>query len=109
MSVVFSAQLLLVPPSPSSQVMNTAVLPLWYSALLKMVGRLLASQLSPSWMVPSCMSSIRFGVTNENAGSALAARSELSCGYGTSSVEHPDRVEKYGGGLWRTAYSPEFA
>ena len=77
---MFWAQSLLVPPSPSSQVTNTAVLPLWYSLLSKIAGRLLASQVSPSWIVPSCMSSIRFGVTNENAGRVPAAKSVLSWG-----------------------------
>src|SRR5215467_9456329 len=64
-SVVLAAHLLAVPPSPSSQVMNTAVEPLVYSGLFRIVGRLADSQLSPSATVPLCMSSIRFGVMNE--------------------------------------------
>src|SRR5216683_2356422 len=89
-SAVLVAQSLLVPPS--SQVRNTAVVPLWYPALLKITGRLLASQASPWATVPSCMSPIRFGVTNENAGSVLLARSAASCVYGTSLVAHPVSV-----------------
>src|SRR6516225_681301 len=78
-SVVLVAHLLEVPPSPSSQVMNTAVEPLVYSGLFRIVGRLADSHLSPSATVPSCMSSIRFGVTKENAGSLPADRSLASC------------------------------
>src|SRR5215467_9512100 len=81
-----------LPPVPSSQVMNTAVLPLVYSGLFRIVGRLLASHVSPSAMVPSCMSSIRFGVTKEKAGSELLDRSVASCECGTSKVEHPARA-----------------
>jgi hypothetical protein len=78
-SVVLVAQSSpLEPPVPSSQTTKTAVLPLWYSELLKIVGKLLASHVSPWAMVPSCMSSIRFGVTNENAGRLLLARSLAS-------------------------------
>src|SRR5215469_3397705 len=92
-SVVLVAQFSPVfPPVPSSQVMNTAVLLLVYSGLVRIVGRLFASHVSPSWMVPSCMSSIRFGVMKENAGSALLVRSVASWVYGTSNVEHPASV-----------------
>src|SRR5215472_6122207 len=77
-SAVLVAHLLEVPPSPSSQVMNTAVEPPVYSELFRIVGRLADSHLSPSATVPSCMSSIRFGVMKENAGSAFAARSLAS-------------------------------
>src|SRR5215471_4403762 len=73
-SVLLVAHLVAVPPSPSSQVMNTAVEPLAYWALCKIVGRLAASHVSPSATVPLCMSSIRFGVTKENAGSLPADR-----------------------------------
>src|SRR5215472_4178892 len=89
-SVVLLAQFSpVLPPVPSSQVMKTAVLPLVYSGLFRMVGRLLESQVSPSAIVPSCMSSIRFGVMNENAGSVLLDRSLASCVNGTSKVLHP--------------------
>src|SRR5215475_15103133 len=77
-SVLLVAHLLEVPPSPSSQVMNTAVEPLVYSGLFKIVGRLAGSHLLPSATVPSCISSIRFGVTKENAGSLPADRSLAS-------------------------------
>src|SRR5215831_271210 len=97
-----------LPPVPSSQVMKTAVLPLVYAELFRIVGRLLDSHVSPWLMVPSCMSSMRFGVTNENAGSVLFARSVASWVYGTSRVAQPLSEVKYGGGLCRTAYSPEF-
>src|SRR5262249_15005338 len=106
-SVLLVAHVVAVPPSPSSQVMNTAVEPLVYSGLFKIVGRLAASQLSPSATVPSCMSSIRFGVTKENAGSLPADRSLASRVYDTSKVAQPRSVVKYGSGLCRTAYSPE--
>src|SRR5258708_543793 len=87
--------------------MNTAVVPLWYSGLFRIVGRLAASHVSPSAMVPSCMSSIRLGVMNENAGRALPARSAASWVYGTSRVAHPDSGEKDGGGAGRPACSPQ--
>ena len=74
-----------------------------------MAGRLSESQVSPSAIVPSCMSSIRLGVTNEKAGSVPPERSDASCVYGTSKVGQPDNDVKYGGGLCRTAYSPESA
>ncbi len=46
-SLVLVAQLSLVlPPEPSSQVMNTAVLPLVYSGLFRIAGRLFFSQVS---------------------------------------------------------------
>ena len=45
---------------------------------LRIAETLFASQLSPWATVPSCMSSITFGVMNENAGSVPAARSEAS-------------------------------
>src|SRR5262245_18123727 len=54
--------------------------PLVYSGLCKIAGRLASSHLSPSATVPSCMSSIRFGVTKENAGSLPADRSLASRG-----------------------------
>ena len=77
-SEVLVAQLLLGPSAPSSQVTNTTTCPVWYSALLKIVGRLFLSQVSPWGTVPSCMSSIRFGVTNEKAGRLFVARSVAS-------------------------------
>src|SRR5215472_534251 len=93
-SVVFAEQSSpVLPPAPSSHVTMTAVLPLVYSELFRIVGRLADSHASPWAMVPSCMSSIRFGVMNENAGRALLARSVASCAYGTSKVEHPVRAE----------------
>src|SRR5215471_16837662 len=77
-SVVLVAHLVAVPPSPSSQVMNTTVEPLVYSGLVRIVGRLAASHLSPTGTLLLCMSSIRFGVTKENAGSLPADRSRAS-------------------------------
>jgi hypothetical protein len=74
--------------------MNTAVLPLVYSGLLRMVGRLLDSHESPSATVPSCMSSITFGVMNENAGRVLSARSAGSWVNGTSVAEQPESAVK---------------
>src|SRR5579863_3557109 len=47
MSVVLEAQLLLVPPSPSSHVMKTARLPDWYSGLARITGRFLDNHVSP--------------------------------------------------------------
>ena len=70
-SVVLEPQALLVPPSPSSQVRKTAAVPVRYSLLLKMVGKLSANHLSPWAVVPLCMSSFRLGVTNEKAGKAF--------------------------------------
>ena len=61
-----------------------------YAALFRMAGRWLASHASPCAMVPSCMSWIRLGVMNENAGTALAARSVASWVYGASWLAHPD-------------------
>src|ERR1700722_20481202 len=80
--------------SPSSHVIITATWPAWYSALFRIVGRLPASQAFPSATVPSCMSSIKLGVTNEKAGRRLAARSEASWPYATSSLTFEP---------WRTA------
>ena len=76
LSVVFVAQFSpFLPPVPSSNVTKTAVLPDAYPGLARIAGRLLLSHESPWAIVPSCMSSMRFGVTNEKAGSALSARS----------------------------------
>jgi hypothetical protein len=91
-SFVLAAQLPLPPPSPSSQVRKTAVVAFRYSALSRMPGRFCASQVSPSTTVPSCMSLMRLGVMNEKAGSVLWARSTARAEYGTSTVEHPERV-----------------
>ena len=66
------------PPSPSSQVMKMTVEPCRYPALLRMAGRALDSHLLPSATVPLFMSSIRFGVMKEKAGSWLCARSLAS-------------------------------
>src|SRR5690349_15462642 len=106
-SVVLVAHLVALPPSPSSQVMNTAVEPSVYSWLRRIVGRLPASHLLPSATVPSCMSSIRFVVTKENAGRLPAASARASRVYGRSEVAQPASLVKYGGGSCRTAYSPE--
>ena len=59
--------------------MKIAVEPFLYSALLRIVGRLRDSHLLPSAVVPLCMSSMRFGVMKENAGSLLFFRSLARC------------------------------
>jgi hypothetical protein len=58
--------------------MKSTTLPFWYSVELRMAGTFEASQPSPWAIVPSCMSSIWFGVTNENAGRVPSARSAVS-------------------------------
>jgi hypothetical protein len=55
--------------------MKIAVEPFLYSALLRIVGRLRDSHVLPSAVVPLCMSSMRFGVMKENAGSLFFFRS----------------------------------
>src|SRR6516165_7070342 len=89
-SVLSSQSSAIEPPEPSSNVTNTAVEPLAYSELPRIFGRLADSQETPCAIVPSCMSSIRFGVMKEKAGSVLLARSVDSCVNGTSSAEQVD-------------------
>src|SRR5260370_38721616 len=88
-SLVSVAHLMDVPPSPSSQVMNSTVEALRYCGLFKIAGTWVASQWSPWPTVPSCMSLTRFGVMNENAGSGPCARSPASLVNGTSFFEQP--------------------
>src|SRR5438094_4592826 len=79
-SRVFVSQRWLRPPSPSSQVMNTAVVPLWYAGLARIFGSSAASQSSPVPIEQSCVSWQRSGV--------MKARAE-------SPEQHPPRSQPW--------------